>query len=69
MTPTTNSPKGGHFRLFRDCFFFVCHFVQNAFLRHMNTFVPPPPLFPVAYERKLRTYTYYSTINCTGSKA
>lgn len=49
--------------LFLDCFLFVCYFVQNAFLRQMNTFVPT--LFPVPYERKLRTYTYYSAINCT----
>ena len=56
MTPAISSPKGGHFRLFRDCFFFVCYFVQNAFLRQMNTFVPT--LFPIPYECKQRITTF-----------
>ena len=33
-----SSPAGGNFRLFRDCFLFVCHFFQNLFSRQMNTF-------------------------------
>lgn len=53
--------------LFLDCFLFVCYFVQNAFLRQMNTFVPT--LFPIPYECKQRITTFFSAINDTGSEA
>ena len=33
-----NSPEGGKFRLFRDCFLFVCRFCQNLFSRQTNIF-------------------------------
>ena len=67
MTAAISSPERSCFHLFRDCFFFVCHFVQNAFLRQMNTFVPT--LFPIPYECKQRITTFFSAINDTESEA